>query len=130
MSIAALTSSISMLEVPVSWAIETQNVTRQRASVTVGVFTVIVSGIISYKFTSIFEIIVEVTTEWAQPVLSLMLCLFCGWLMHRNRLLQELKQGVPDLESGLFWLIWPTYVKIFCPLLIVIILVQSFLPFS
>jgi NSS family neurotransmitter:Na+ symporter len=130
MSIAALTSSISMLEVPVSWAIETQNVTRQRASVTAGVFTVIVSGIISYKFTSIFEIIVEVTTEWAQPVLSLMLCLFCGWLMHRNRLLQELKQGVPDLESGLFWLIWPTYVKIFCPLLIVIILVQSFLPSS
>ncbi|MBV33279.1 MAG: sodium-dependent transporter [Porticoccaceae bacterium] len=130
MSIAALTSSISMFEVPVSWAIETQKMSRLKASIAVGVFTILISGIISYKFTSIFEIVVVATTEWAQPILSLMLCLFCGWLMHRNHLLDELKQGVPDLESGLFWRIWPTYVKIFCPLLIVIILVQSFLPFS
>ena len=130
MSIAALTSSISMLEVPVSWAIETQKISRLKASIAVGVFSILISGIISYKFTSIFELVVVATTEWAQPILSLMLCLFCGWLMHRNHLLDELKQGVPDLESGLFWRIWPTYVKIFCPLLIVIILVQSFLPFS
>ncbi len=125
MSIAALTSSISMLEVPVSFAVETQGLSRPRASLLVGVLAALVSGLIAYHFSTLFAWVVTVTTEWAQPLLSLMLCVFCGWLMHRDQLLNELKQGCPDIENGLFWRIWPLYIKVVCPLFILAILAHG-----
>ena len=33
-------------------------------------------------------------------------------------MLAELRRGCPDIEGGLFWRIWPFYVRWFCPVLI------------
>jgi len=52
--------------------------------------------------------------------LSMLLCLFAGWVFYRDRILAELKLGNADVEAGLFWKIWPFYVKLICPLLIVV----------
>ena len=127
MSIAALTSSISMLEVPVSWAVETRGLSRLRASWGVGIIIASASAIVAANFEQLFGLVVTASTVWAQPLLSLTLCIFCGWLISRNKLLGELKEGCPEVETGIFWRLWPAYVKIFCPLLIFLILAQSFI---
>ncbi|MDE0841528.1 MAG: sodium-dependent transporter [Porticoccaceae bacterium] len=127
MSIAALTSSISMLEVPVSWAVETRGISRLRASWMVGIIVASASAFVALYFDALFGLVVDISTVWAQPLLSLMLCVFCGWLINRNTLLDELKKGCPEVEAGIFWRLWPPYVKVFCPLLILLILAQSFI---
>ena len=126
MSIAAVTSSISMLEVPVSYAVEAHQVNRDKATWLVGLILLAISTLICLNFDSLFGFVITITTERAQPLLSMMLCIFAGWIFYRNSILQELKSGSPDVEQGLFWKIWPAYVKFFCPLLIVITFAQGF----
>jgi len=126
MSIAAVTSSISMLEVPVSYAVEAHQVNRNKATWLVGLIVLAISTLICLNFDSLFGFVITITTERAQPLLSMMLCIFAGWIFYRNSILEELKSGSPDVEQGLFWKIWPTYVKFFCPLLIAITFAQQF----
>ena len=127
MSIAAVTSSISMLEVPVSYAVEAHQINRHKATWLVGLLVFGISTIICLNFESLFGFVITMTTERAQPLLSMMLCIFAGWIFYRNSILQELKSGSPDLEQGLFWKIWPVYVKFFCPALILLTFAQGFM---
>ena len=125
MSIAAVTSSISMLEVPVSYAVEAHEINRRKATGFVGLLVFAVSATICFNFESLFGFVITLTTERAQPLLSLMLCLFAGWIFYRNSILEELKRGSPEVEEGLFWSIWPLYVKLFCPALILLTFAQG-----
>jgi NSS family neurotransmitter:Na+ symporter len=126
MSIAAVTSSISMLEVPVSYAVEAHNVDRKKATWLVGLILFAISATICLNFEALFGFVITLTTERAQPLLSMMLCIFAGWVFHRNSILEELKSGNPDVESGIFWKIWPAYVKFICPVLILLTFAQGF----
>ena len=127
MSIAAVTSSISMLEVPVSYAVEAHKVDRLKATWLVGLVIFAVSAVISANFDSLFGFVITLTTERAQPLLSMVVCIFAGWVFHRNSILQEIQAGNPDVEQGLFWKIWPGYVKFLCPVLILVTLAQGFI---
>ena len=127
MSIAAVTSSISMLEVPVSYAVEAHQINRHKATWLVGLLVFGISTIICLNFESLFGFVITMTTERAQPLLSMMLCIFAGWIFYRNSILQELKSGSPDVEQGLFWKVWPVYVKFFCPALILLTFAQGFM---
>ena len=126
MSIAAVTSSISMLEVPVSYAVEAHQVSRNKATWLVGLVLFGISTLICFNFDALFGFVITMTTERAQPLLSMMLCIFAGWVFYRNSILEELKSGSPDVEQGLFWKIWPVYVKFFCPALILLTFAQGF----
>ena len=125
MSIAAVTSSISLLEVPVSYAVENHKVSRKRATMLLSSLIFAISVVICLNFGIAFDAIISLTTEWAQPLISLLVCLFAGWVFYRNSVLHELKRGNPDVESSLFWKLWPVYVKLICPTLIGIIIVQG-----
>ena len=127
MSIAAVTSSISMLEVPVSYAVEAHKVGRLKATWLVGLLIFAVSVVISANFDSLFGFVIMLTTERAQPLLSMVVCIFAGWVFHRNSILKEIQAGNPDVEQGLFWKIWPGYVKFLCPVLILVTLAQGFI---
>ncbi|MFK8048869.1 MAG: sodium-dependent transporter [Halioglobus sp.] len=125
MSIAALTSSISMLEVPVSYAIEDHGVGRKTAAIMIGGVIACFSTVILFNFESMFGLVVSITTRYSQPLLGFMLCIYAGWIWHRDSLLQELRKGYPDVENGLFWKIWPWYVRVVCPVIILGIFVQK-----
>ena len=127
MSISAVTSSISMLEVPVSYAVEAHKVGRLKATWLVGLLIFAVSVVISANFDSLFGFVITLTTERAQPLLSMVVCIFAGWVFHRNSILKEIQAGNPDVEQGLFWKIWPGYVKFLCPVLILVTLAQGFI---
>ena len=125
MSIAALTSSISMLEVPVAYAIENHGARRERAVWAIGAAIAAVSAIIVYHFAELFGLVVTITTRYGQPLLGFMFCLYAGWLWHRDSLLQELRKNNPDFQQTLFWTLWPGYVKVVCPAVIALIFAQS-----
>jgi NSS family neurotransmitter:Na+ symporter len=125
MSIAALTSSISMLEVPVAYAIEQHGAERKVAVWVIGGIIAAVSATILLSFETLFGLVVTVTTRYSQPLLGFMFCVFAGWIWHRDSLLQELRKGSPDIEHGLFWRIWPGYVRVVCPLIILAIFSQA-----
>ena len=125
MSIAAVTSSISLLEVPVSYAVETHKVSRKSATFWLSSAIFAISVVICLNFYIAFDAIISLTTEWAQPLISLLICLFAGWVFYRNAILQEIKQGKPNAEHSLFWTLWPVYVKLICPALIAVIIFQG-----
>lgn len=124
--IASVTSSISMLEVPVSLTTEATGMPRRPATWLIGAGVLGVSTLILLSFDTLFDAIVTLTTVYSQPLLGLMMCVFAGWFLHRNSLLQQIKTGYPNAENGFFWKIWPTYVRFVCPLLILATLIQSF----
>ena len=126
MSIAALTSSISMLEVPVAYLVERHEMARRRATLFAGGIITAISALIVLNFEMLFGLVIAVSTRYAQPLLGIFVCVFAGWLWHRDELLNELKKNDAMAEQSLFWKIWPSYVRWICPAIILLILVQSF----
>ncbi|MBL4821774.1 MAG: sodium-dependent transporter [Gammaproteobacteria bacterium] len=124
MTIASLTSSISMLEVPVAYAVENHSVGRRKAALIIGGIVAIICLTIVANFDDLFDLVVTVTTEYSQPLGGLFFCIFAGWIWNRNSLLQEIKQGFPEVEQSLFWKIWPFYVKFICPVAIAAVYIQ------
>jgi NSS family neurotransmitter:Na+ symporter len=124
MTIASLTSSISMLEVPVAYGVEHHGLERRRAAAIIGSIITMIALIIVFNFDPLFDIVVTVTTEISQPLLGFAFCIFVAWIWQRNEILEEIKSGCPDAESGLFWKIWPFYVKFICPVAILVVYFQ------
>lgn len=117
MTIAAVTSSISMLEVPVAYTSERHNFTRKNATYLVGGIVLLISIIIILNFSVLFGVVVAFTTKYSEPIIGLLFCLFTGWVWHRQEIFGEIKQGLPNAEQGLFWKIWPNYIKYVCPVI-------------
>lgn len=125
MTIAALTSSISMLEVPVAYAVENHGMNRKRASRLIGTAIAIAALIIIVNFEALFGFVVRLTTRYSQPLLGLMFCLFAGWVWQRNQVLEEIRQGYAEVEHSLFWKIWPFYIRFICPVAILAVFIQT-----
>ncbi|ASW80871.1 sodium-dependent transporter [Vibrio anguillarum] len=125
MVIAALTSSISMLEVPVSCAQDELKMTRSQATWMIGGAIALLSIIISLNFGALFNLVANVSTVYMQPLLGVVWAIVVGWVWHRNKLLDEIKQGNPDIAQSLFWKIWPWYVRFVCPVAILMVFAYS-----
>jgi NSS family neurotransmitter:Na+ symporter len=125
MSVAALTSTISILEVPVAYAVESHNAERRFATIVIGAAIFGLSTFIIFSAESVFNLIAVAATQYGEPIVGLMMCIFAGWVMHRNKLLQEIRKGNDDAEQGWFWKIWPTYVRFVCPIAILIVFMQT-----
>ncbi len=125
LTIAALTSSISMLEVPVTFVLEQFQLSRYRATWLVASIIFGLSLLILNNFEQLFAGVISLTTTYSQPLLGVMLCVFAGWVLHRDKLLREISAGFAGAENSLFWKIWPSYIRFICPLLIIFMFVQN-----
>jgi NSS family neurotransmitter:Na+ symporter len=125
MIIAALTSSISMLEVPVAYVVESKGIGRKRAVwfLTLVVFSI--SSILAFNMATLFGFVIDLTTKYSQPLLGLVLCIFAGWVWKRDQILSELKQGNEQAQHSLFWKIWPWYIRFVCPIVIAVMFYRS-----
>ncbi|MEI8594898.1 sodium-dependent transporter [Photobacterium sp. Hal280] len=126
MTIAALTSSISMLECPVALVSERFETDRKATSWVLGGVIAVFSAVIIFNFGQLFGLVATIATQYFQPVAALLFTVFGGWVWSRHRKLQELSAGSPELEKSLFWKIWPVYLKFVCPVLVIAVLVSSF----
>ncbi|NQX88392.1 MAG: sodium-dependent transporter [Halioglobus sp.] len=118
MSIAALTSSISMLEAPVAYVVEEHSIERRSAAMLIGTVIALASCFIILNFDTLFGSVIKLTTRYGQPLLGFMFCIYAGWVWHRDALLQEIAKGYPDARNGLFWTFWPWHIRFICPLII------------
>jgi NSS family neurotransmitter:Na+ symporter len=125
MSIAALTSSISMLEGPVSYAVERHGYARKKASLIIGFLIFLLSLLIMTNFSNLFGLVITVSTKYGQPIVAMLCCIFVGWIWQRNSLINEIKQGHEQVEASVFWKIWPVYTKFICPVAIAAVFVHS-----
>jgi NSS family neurotransmitter:Na+ symporter len=62
-----------------------------------------------------------------QPLLGVVWAIIVGWIWNRNKVLEEIKQGNPEIAQGLFWKIWPWYVRVVCPVAILVVFMVSIL---
>ena len=125
MAIAAITSSISMLEVPVAYMVESKGLVRKKAVLLTASIIFICSCVIIFNFDQLFGLVIAATTQYSQPLLGLALCVFAGWVWRRDAILNELKHGNENVEQGLFWKIWPWYVRFVCPVIIALMFYRS-----
>ena len=125
MAIASLTSSISMLEVPVSYVVEKHNFSRLRAVIIIGGIIFAASCAIIFNFGTLFGFFIQASTEFSEPLIGAMLCVYAGWVWARDQKLAALTDGYANVEQSWFWRVWPWYVKFVCPVVIVIVFAQS-----
>jgi len=125
MSIAALTSSISMLEGPVSYVVERHDMPREKATTLIGIGIFFLSAIIVYNIEFMLDLVAMISTQYGQPIIAMLCCVFVGWIWHRSEVLAEIKQGNDQVENGLFWKIWPWYTKFVCPVAIGAVFIHS-----
>jgi len=121
MSIAALTSSISMLEGPVSYVVERHEVPREKATTLIGLAILLFSIIIVVNLSWMLDFIAILSTQYGQPIIAMLCCIFAGWIWHRSDILAEIKQGNAAVEHSIFWKIWPWYTKFICPTAIALV---------
>lgn len=125
MVIAAITSSISMLEAPVNALREEARCDRSSGVWIVTLVVTAISTAIIYNFESLFGAVVTFSTVYMQPIMALVFAVMLTWVLRQNHLLKALKQGSPDIDKSLFWKVWPWYVKFVCPVLILLIIWQG-----
>ncbi len=141
LAVAALTSTISLLEVPVAYFVDEKRWTRKKAVWTVGIATFVVgipsalslgaspffSGIeIGFlNKTGFLDIMDFIWGNFSLAFGALLLSIFVGWIWGADRALAELRQGAGDFSwqgEGWKWLI-----KIICPVVIFVILLNLFI---
>ncbi len=103
LSLAAFTSTISLLEVPVAHAFDRWNWSRSKAVLVVTLFTFAfaIPSVLSFSGVPIlanlpviggtfFDLMVNVWNEWALPIGGMLLSLFIGWIWGKKKAGAEL----------------------------------------
>ena len=126
LTIAALTSSISMLECPVALVSERLGTKRSSTSWILGGLIALFSTVIVFNFGNLFGLVATLATQYLQPVAALLFCVFGGWVWNRSSKIKELELGCPDFTLGWFGKLWPVYVKFVCPALVATVIWASF----
>jgi NSS family neurotransmitter:Na+ symporter len=120
LSIAALTSTISSTEVPVSYLVEDKNLSRSKATWLVSAIVLTASMTIITFFDSLFGMVIRLLTTILQPLSCLFYFIVVGWLWKRGNKLRDV-----SLQEGRKWLpIWGNYLRFICPLLLTVVFVN------
>jgi NSS family neurotransmitter:Na+ symporter len=127
LSIAALTSTISLLEVPVSYIIDEHGITRRKAAAGMGFFILVFSLVISFD-PSMIGTLAGIFNNIGLPLGGLMICLFLGYVWKTENALMEMDSGYEGISGKLFGKMWAVFVKFVCPVLIGIVFFTSAYP--
>ena len=144
LSVAAVTSSISMLEVPVSYFVDEKKSLRTTCAVTVGLVAFVVgipsalsnggnewlSKIELFGQTGFFSILDQVFGTLALIIISLMLSIYAGWVWKPKNVVAEIEQGCPWFTKPFIGGIspsgvWAFFIKFVCPIVISLVLLNT-----
>ncbi|MCU7798845.1 MAG: sodium-dependent transporter [gamma proteobacterium symbiont of Lucinoma myriamae] len=139
---AAWTSSISLIEPAITWAMKTFQISRVKASVTsgmlvwfMGLFTVFsfnlasdvtISSVISTKYgefvilkdATAFDFLDYLTSNIMLPLGGLMIAVYAGWLMKKE-------YSRDELSIGLWFPIWSVLVRYVAPVMVIIVFLNA-----
>src|SRR5699024_3824646 len=126
LSMAALTSTISLLEVAVSYTIDNHCIKRKKAALLVGSTILIISLFISFKVSLIgtFDFIFS---QVGLPLSGILVCLFLGYVWKIDNAFDELEQGNTGFRHTLMGKTWMVFIMFICPVVILYNLITTFL---
>ena len=130
--IAALTSTVSLLEVATAYCVDEKKWNRKKSAILVSVITILVGipSVLSYgdfKFfkelpfikISFFGLMDLMWSELALSIGAFFLAIFVGYIWKTSNALKEISRGTKHFK---FAAIWSFSVKILCPILIILVL--------
>jgi NSS family neurotransmitter:Na+ symporter len=100
--IAALTSSISLLEVVTAYFVDERKFKRSHAAMIMGALIFII-GIPSALPTGAFDIVSSVTYDYMLPIGGFFISIYASWVWGRNRALIEIADGCKCFKLGILW---------------------------
>lgn len=124
LSMAALTSTISLLEVPTSYAIDELKMTRKKAALLIGSGIGVISIIISFNM-NLIGTFGTLFNDIGLPLGGFLICIFLGYVWKTENALLEIEAGYPDVQNKPFGKVWPVFIRYICPLLIVIVFIVT-----
>jgi NSS family neurotransmitter:Na+ symporter len=148
LSIAALTSSISMIEVPASFLIDEKKWSRKKSAWTVGILAFLVGvpsalsggavdslttmsvnffGTVKVGFLDIMDAI------WGElfiVVVALMTSIYAGWVINTKNLADEITSGAPIFGKKIIGgitpaILWVFFIRYVCPIVIGLVLLST-----
>jgi NSS family neurotransmitter:Na+ symporter len=127
---AALTSAISLMEPAVAWWVETRNVSRASASVTIGLIIWALGFLSVFSFNVLSEVTFwqgtfldnfdYLTSNLMLPLGGLAITVFCGWVMCQNASTDELNVGV-----GSLYRLWLFSTKYLAPVAVILVFLNA-----
>jgi NSS family neurotransmitter:Na+ symporter len=129
LSMAALTSTISLLEVPVSYAIDEHQIPRKKAAVILGGAILFISLIISFNVGLIgtFDFIFS---QIGLPLGGILVCLFLSYSWSTNNAFDEIETGHRNFRKTMVGRVWQALVMFICPVVILYNLLNALGIFS
>lgn len=141
LSVAAITSAISLLEPAVSWGEERLG-GRRKATFIIGgtCWALGLLSVLSFNWLgefyplasvgilgerTVFDIFDFTVTSWVQPSVGILMALFIGWALSRETVMEALGVARPD---ALWFRLWFFAVRIICPLAILVVFVNAVWP--
>ncbi len=117
-SIAALSSSISLIEPGVAW-MEKKGISRLKSTITLAA-TAWIGGTVCLFYGEVFDLLDNFTTKVTLPFGGLLIAIFVGWLMNQAVVKADIK-----LRSDLFYNGWLWTLKLISPLGILLIFAHT-----
>ncbi len=126
LSIAALTSTISLLEVPVSFVIDEFEMKRKKAAWIVGLSILVVSIIVAY-FPALIGWFDYLFSSIGLPLGGFLISIFVGYVWTTENAINEMEYGFAGIKQTLFSKVWPIFIKFICPAAILYNLISNFI---
>jgi len=132
LSIAAISSSISLIEPGVAWFVESLKTKRSYAAITLGAFawSIGVFSALSFNLMSdfkifgmnFFEFTDFITNQIMLPLGGIFIAIFVGWVMKKQNVLEELQ-----IKEGFIFNVWFFLLRFIAPVLVGLVLVYFFI---
>lgn len=131
--LAAVTSSIAILEVPVQYITEKFKLPRKLTSAVIATLAFGIGVVISLSFglnglkiggVDLLTVVDVLTQQILLPIVSCATCLLIGWKLKPQRVMRDL--GATTKKEQIFYEVWNALIKYVTPIAIATILVSGF----
>lgn len=131
--LAAVTSAIALLEVSVSFAIDTMKLSRKKATLITGaaIFVLGIPSALSFGILgeiqilnySVFDFVGMLTDNILLPLGGLLMCYYVGWKWHPEYLVEEIERdGIPFKVKKM----WVVCIRYLTPIMVGIVTLTGF----
>lgn len=126
LSIAALTSTISLLEVPVAYVIDEHKVPRKKAAWGVGLGVTALSVVIAF-YPVLIGHFDYIFSNLGLPIGGILTCIFVAFVWRTDSALSEMEHGFSGIKASLFSKVWPVFIYVICPAAILYNIISNFI---
>ena len=121
-TVAAMTSSVSVIEVGVAYLVEEKNIARKKACLIVFMVTWLL-GLVSVFSIQLFGMVDAFTSNFLLTLGAIMVVLFVGWKMKRDDVRDEITNGGTK-HAGLFPVIY-FLIRYVAPIAVLVIFISN-----